>query len=232
MLKKNWRLKISKWRIDKMTGYTEQIENGNVTTGKDFLKLCTRAFGVAMDMIEKPLSVPTPTHFEPNPYYKEKYDKAVEVRNKYRQMTFEEAKKDIIKKHNAEITQTKKFLEKYKLEDEKYKKVRDEIKEWIPPTPQYEALKNFALDQIDLSMNTYLYNSLEKELNKELDISDDAVWKYINNMNASCEKNVGEAYEQWQKDLKRTAEKNTWMRQLLESLDNFEYADSDKDIER
>ena len=215
-----------------MTGYTEQIENGNVTTGKDFLKLCTRAFGVAMDMIEKPLSVPTPTHFEPNPYYKEKYDKAVEVRNKYRQMTFEEAKQDIIKKHNAEITQTKKFLEKYNLEDEKYKKVRDEIKEWIPPTPQYEALKNFALDQIDLSMNTYLYNSLEKELNKELDISDDAVWKYINNMNASCEKNVGEAYEQWQKDLKRTAEKNTWMRQLLESLDNFEYADSDKDIER
>lgn len=232
MSKKNQRLKISKWRIDKMTGYTEQIENGNVTTGKDFLKLCTRAFGVAMDMIEKPLSVPTPTHFEPNPYYKEKYDKAVEVRNKYRQMTFEEAKQDIIKKHNAEITQTKKFLEKYKLEDEKYKKVRDEIKEWIPPTPQYEALKNFALDQIDLSMNTYLYNSLEKELNKELDISDDAVWKYINNMNASCEKNVGEAYEQWQKDLKRTAEKNTWMRQLLESLDNFEYADSDKDIER
>ena len=214
MLKKNWRLKISKWRIDKMTDYTEQIENGNVTTGKDFLKLCTRAFCVAMDMIEKPLSVPTPTHFEPNPYYKEKYDKAVEVRNKYRQMTFEEAKQDIIK-------------------DEKYKKVRDEIKEWIPPTPQYEALKNFALDQIDLSMNTYLYNSLEKELNKELDISDDAVWKYINNMNASCEKNVGEAYEQWQKDLKRTAEKNTWMRQFLESLDSMEHDDmTEENIER
>lgn len=232
MSKKNWRLKISKWRIDKMTGYTEQIENGNVTTGKDFLKLCTRAFGVAMDMMEKPLTVPTPTQFEPNPYYKQKYDKAVEVRDKWRQMTFDEAKQEMIEKHNAEITQIKKFLEKYKLEDEKYKKVRDEIKEWIPPTPQHEALKNFALDQIDLSMNTYLYNSLEKELNKELDISDDTVWKYINNMNASCEKNVGEAYEQWQKDLKRTAEKNTWMRQLLESLDNFEYADSDKDIER
>lgn len=215
-----------------MTGYTAQIENGNITTGKDFLKLCTRAFGIAMDMREKPLSVPTPTQFEPDPYYKQKYDKAVEVRNKWKQMTFDEAKQKIIEKYNTEITQAKKSLEKYKLEDEKYKKVRDEIKEWIPPTPQHKALKNFALDQIDLSMNTYLYNSLEKELNKELDISDDAVWKYINNMNASCEKNVGEAYEQWQKDLKRTAEKNTWMRQLLESLDNFEYADSDKDIER
>lgn len=29
-----------------MTGYTAQIENGNITTGKDFLKLCTRAFGM------------------------------------------------------------------------------------------------------------------------------------------------------------------------------------------
>lgn len=35
-----------------MTGYTAQIENGNITTGKDFLKLCTRTFGIAMDMRE------------------------------------------------------------------------------------------------------------------------------------------------------------------------------------
>lgn len=52
MSKKNQRLKILKWRIDKMTGYTAQIENGNITTGKDFLKLCTRTFGIAMDMRE------------------------------------------------------------------------------------------------------------------------------------------------------------------------------------
>lgn len=88
-----------------MTGYTAQIENGNITTGKDFLKFCTRAFGIAMDMREKPLSVPTPTQFEPDPYYKQKYDKAVEVRNKWKQMTFDEAKQKIIEKYNTEITQ-------------------------------------------------------------------------------------------------------------------------------
>lgn len=190
-----------------MTGYTTQIENGNITTGKDFLKLCTRAFGIAMDMREKPLSVPTPTQFEPDPYYKQKYDKAVEVRNKWKQMTFDEAKQKIIEKYNTEITQAKKSLENYKLEDEKYKKVRNEIVKWNPPTDEHKALKNFALEQIDLSMNTYIYNYLERDLNKELDISDNAVWKYINDMNASCEKNVGEAYEQWQEELKRTDEK-------------------------
>lgn len=215
-----------------MTGYTEQIENGNITTGKDFLKICTRAFGVANSLIEKPLSVPTPTHFEPNPYYKEEYDKAVEVRNKWKQMTFDEAKQKIIEKYNTEITQAKKSLENYKLEDEKYKKVRNEIVKWNPPTDEHKALKNFALEQIDLSMNTYIYNYLERDLNKELDISDNAVWKYINDMNASCEKNVGEAYEQWQEELKRTDEKNTWMQQFLESLDSLEHDDADRDAER
>lgn len=157
----------------------------------------------------------------------------MEVRDKWRQMTFDETKQEMIEKHNAKITQAKKSLEKYKLEDEKYKKVRNEIKEWNPPTDEHKALKNFALEQIDLSMNTDLYKYLEIELNKKLDISDDAVWKYINDMNASCEKNVGEAYEQWQKDLKITAEKNTWMRQFLESLDSMEHDDmTEENIER
>ena len=163
MSKKNQRLKISKWRIDKMTGYTAQIENGNITTGKDFLKLCTRAFGIAMDMRE-------------NLYQYQRQHNLNQIL--------------IINKNN------------------------------------------FALEQIDLSMNTYIYNYLERDLNKELDISDNAVWKYINDMNASCEKNVGEAYEQWQEELKRTDEKNTWMQQFLESLDSLEHDDADRDVER
>ena len=156
----------------------------------------------------------------------------MEVRNKWKQMTFDEAKQKIIEKFNTEITQAKKSLENYKLEDEKYKKVRNEIVKWNPPTDEHKALKNFALEQIDLSMNTYIYNYLERDLNKELDISDNAVWKYINDMNASCEKNVGEAYEQWQEELKRTDEKNTWMQQFLESLDSLEHDDADRDAER
>ena len=34
------------------TGYTAYIEDGDITTGKEFLKLCTRAFGVAIDQKE------------------------------------------------------------------------------------------------------------------------------------------------------------------------------------
>ena len=41
------------------TGYTAYIEDGDITTGKDFLMLCSRAFGVAIDVRDEPLSVPT-----------------------------------------------------------------------------------------------------------------------------------------------------------------------------
>ena len=39
------------------TGYTAYIEDGSITTGKEFLKLCSRAFGVAIDIKDEPLSV-------------------------------------------------------------------------------------------------------------------------------------------------------------------------------
>ena len=52
------------------TGYTAYIEDGSITTGKEFLKLCSRAFGVAIDIKDEPLSVPTPVYVEPSSYYK------------------------------------------------------------------------------------------------------------------------------------------------------------------
>ena len=70
-------------------------------------------------------------------------------------------------------------------------------------------------------MNTSYYKYLEDDLNKELDISDKAVYAYMNNINESCEKDVERAYRRWQEDLKRTVEKNLWMQQFLDSLENI-----------
>lgn len=202
------------------TGYTEYIRDGEITTGKEFLKLCTRAFGIAIDLKDNPLSVPTPTHFEPNTYYKEDYEKTAKVRDKMRQLTFEEAKQKIIDEYNENVDYAKKTLERYKTEDEKYLKVRNEVEKWIPPTTEHEELKKFALNQIDVSMNTDYYKYYEEEINKELDVSDDAVWKYIKDINEFYEKDVERAYQKWQAELKRTNDKNKWMKQFLDSLDD------------
>lgn len=203
------------------TGYTAYIQDGDITTGKDFLKLCLRNFGIAINMRDEPLSKPVPTQFKPNPYYKNDYEKTVETRNKYRQMTFEEAKKELIEKHKKDIESAKKSLDEFIAEDERYMKVRDEIEKWIPPTSEHENVKKFALNQIDISLNTDMREYCNKELNKDLDISDEAVRLYMNEINEFYENSVTRAYKDWQEELKRTADKNMWMKQFLDSLENI-----------
>lgn len=203
------------------TSYTAYIKDGDITTGKDFLKLCLRNFGIAIDMRDEPLSKPVPTQFEPNPYYKKNYEKTVETRNKYRQMTFEEARKELIEKHKKDIESARKSLDEFIAEDERYMKIRDEIEKWIPPTSKHENVKKFALNQIDISLNTDIREYYNKELNKELDISDEAVYAYMNDINEFYENDVARAYKRWQEELKRTADKSMWMKQFLDSLDNI-----------
>ena len=50
-----------------------------------------------------------------------------------------------------------------------------------------------------------------KKGDKELDISDDTVWKYINDINEFYEKDTERAYQRWQEELTRIDDKNKWM---------------------
>ena len=203
------------------TGYTSYIKDGEITSGKDFLKLCTRAFGVAVDLKDESLDVPTPNHFEPHPYYEKAYKDSLVSREKAYSMTFEEAKEDMISKFKNNKASEEKILEEYKDEDEKYLKVREEVEKWIPPTPEHENLKKFCLEQIDMSLNTDLYEWYEKDINKELDTSDDTVRKYIDYLKDQKNMQVNRAYEKYQAELKRVEEKNLWMKQFLDSLENM-----------
>ena len=203
------------------TGYTSYIKDGEITSGKEFLKLCTRAFGIAVDLKDESLDVPTPNHFEPHPYYEKAYKDSLVSREKAYSMTLEEVKEDIISKYNANKGRAEKILEEYKDEDEKYLKVREEVEKWTPPTPEHENLKKFCLEQIDMSLNTDLYEWYEKDINKELDTSDGAIRKYIDDLKDQEDEKVNRAYKKYQAELKRVEEKNLWMKQFLDSLENM-----------
>lgn len=203
------------------TGYTSYIKDGKITSGKEFLKLCTRAFGIAVDLKDESLDVPTPNHFEPHPYYEKAYKDSLMSREKAYSMTREEVKEDIISKYNDNKGRAEKILEEYKDEDEKYLKVREEVEKWIPPTPEHENLKKFCLEQIDMSLNTSLYAWCEEDINKELDTSDDTVRKYIDNLKDYADEKLKRAYKNWQEELRRVEEKNLWMKQFLDSLENM-----------
>ena len=136
-------------------------------------------------------------------------------------MTLEEAKEYMISKFKNNKISAKRCFKEYKDEDEKYLKVREEVEKWIHPTPKHENLKKFCLNQIDMSLNTDLYEWYKEEINKELDISDDAIMKYIDDLKDQEDKEVNRAYEKWKAELKRVEKKNLWMKQFLDSLENM-----------
>lgn len=203
------------------TRYTSYIKDGKITSGKEFLKLCTRAFGVAIDLKYESLDVPTPNHFEPHSYYEKAYKDSLVSREKAYNMTLEEIKEDIISKYNDNKGRAEKILEEYKDEDKNYLKVREEVEKWTPPTPEHENLKKFCLEQIDMSLNTTLYEWCEKDINKELDTSDDTIKKYIDILRDNADKKLKRAYKNWQEELRIAEEKNLWMKQFLDSLENM-----------
>lgn len=201
------------------TGYTSYIEDGDITTGKEFLKLCTRAFGIAIELKDEPLSVPTPTHFEPDLYYKSRYERALQNLDKAKKITFEEAKNKMKLSYEKRISDYKSFAENAISLSRKYEKVRKEVEDWIPPTDNHKNLKKFALDQIDMSITNQGYIDEYLEISKEeFDSSDEAVYKYIEENINFCSKEVDMAYKAWQEELQRTKEKNEWITKFYESL--------------
>ena len=144
-------------------------------------------------------------------------------REKAYSMTLEEAKEDMISKFKNNKDSAERCLKDYKNEDKKYLKVREEVKKWTPPTSEHENLKKFCLEQIDMSLNTSLYKWCEEDINKELDTSDDAIRKYIDDLKNQEDRKVSRAYEKYKAELKRVEEKNLWMEHFLNSLEDTKW---------
>lgn len=201
------------------TGYTAYIEDGDITTGKEFLKLCTRAFGIAIDQKDEPLSVPTQTKFEPNNYYKEKYDKALLALEQAKKITFDEAKNQMWIAYEKRIADYKSYADREISMNNKYEKVRREVNDWNPPTEEHNGLKKFALEQIDMCMTKQKYiDEYIAKSNELFDGSDEAVHQYMIDNIEMCQEEVDRAYESWQEELNRAKSKNKWMKQFLDSL--------------
>lgn len=201
------------------TGYTAGIEDGRITTGKDFLKLCTRAFGVAIDLRDEPLSVPTPIEIKPDTYYKDRIDEEKTKLEKYKKISFEDAKAEMIRSYADRVNSYKAMAKNSIEKNEQYAKVRAEVKAWNPPTEEHCNLKNFALEQIDMCVvkqewiDEWLQQAKEK-----LDDSDEAVERYIvEQIEYHCQ-SVKRAEENWKAELKRVEDRNAWMEKFLGSL--------------
>lgn len=205
------------------TGYTAFIEDGDITTGREFLLLCSRNFGVAIDVRDEPLSVPTPTKFEPDPYYKKSYEDAVKELEEAETLTFDTAKLRRQSEFEKKIKRAREIAAKMAEMNQRYQKVRREVELWIPPTDDHSGIKRFALEQIDMCVkqNNDMFEYYQKILNVPFDDSDEAVRTYMQENIASCEDSARRAKERYEEEIQRANEKTEFMQSFISSLENL-----------
>lgn len=202
------------------TGYTQKILNGEVNTGKDFLKVCAIAFCIAG---REGWSLEDVKNLKPHDYYKNLCGEYYCEQQRLRNMSKDELKVRMLLEHNEEIEFDKKALLRCENENKKLIKVRKEIKKWKCPAA-YINLKEFALNQIDISMNSDELINLYKErinLNQTLDASDEAVDTWYKSKMQELTDNWDYASKKYEEEIDRANQQKEWVGQLLEDLENL-----------
>ena len=196
------------------TGYTCFIEDGDITNGRDFILLCTRAFGIAMDIREEPLTVPTPKVFEPDvKYHTDCLNKAIEEKTRLTEMTIEEWHLECVKDREKRIAEAKKHYEDDLELDKKYLKIKHEVEEWNAPDDCKE-IKKFALEQIKISRPD-LSHAHEWLVLAEQEIDEDE--RFDAHMK-SIERDITYHQEHIAEEIKRAEERTQFMKELCDSL--------------
>ena len=204
------------------TGYTAYIEDGDITTGKDFLMLCSRAFGVAIDVRDEPLSVPTPTHFEPDPYYQKRYEDSVKELQVVKNMSFTEARDHMRAEHTSRVERAKRQLKMMEEINKKYENVSRQVEAWVPPSDEHNGIKEFALKQIDMCVYTpMMFDAYRDDVTSELDESDEAVQKYMDELIKLSEDDVKRAKERYEAEVERAKQRTSFMQAFIESLEDM-----------
>lgn len=209
------------------TGYTSRIINGEITTGKDFLIQCLRAFGYCISQRDMPLDVP--------PVRNISYSSDIERKK----MLIECTKKEIeqyesmrgnipmllakrLEIHNQIVGTYTLAFERAKENDAKLSDVLAQVEAWVPPTYQHKKIKDFAIDQIKMSMECDEIQNLLMRNVEPFDSSDDATAQWLEDQLDYFKKRL----EQYETDItnikKAEQEANDFLDTFYESVGNMD----------
>lgn len=199
------------------TGYTCFIEDGEITTAKEFIMLCARAFGACISMRDEPLSKPIPEKFEADTHYQKWLDNAKRDLEKYRAMTMEEVHAQVEEEYQKRIKERKKAEERDKRIYDAYLSVLDGVKRWNPPTPEHQGVKDFAIEQIKMCMDDM--DGVRKYRSEPIRKPTDSEW--IMSKIESCINNIRRYEESAAEERERNKSRNKWLKDLRDSLENL-----------
>ena len=174
--------------------YTTFIEQGKINNARDFMKLCLRNFGIMQEHYQDPLSLESVLEKNFDVETNSNYQRYVKFLN----YEYESLKKYIRQQDDKEsydiaftefvagieksIADYKKAIVKHTNENKMYEKYIEKIQKWNC-SPQYENIKNFAIQQCTNALNDVsFYTNQIKRYEDELSNPKDSFDKYLRDM--------------------------------------------------
>lgn len=155
--------------------YTTFIEKGEITNARDFMKLCLRNFGIMQEHYQDPISLESvleknfdiETNSSYQHYVQNLDDEYQRLKELIHQQEDEESLNIAYDKYVADINKSisdyKKAMVKCIEKNKVYEKYIKEIQKW-DCSPQYENIKNFAIEQCTSALNNI--SSYDKEIKR------------------------------------------------------------------
>jgi hypothetical protein len=135
------------------TGYTCGVQDGQITTLRDYALTCARAFGALITMRDEPSDTPIPERFEPNTeYYDTKIATAQKMLEELPKLT--DAECDAMAAtafSEAASDYTKRQIEKSQ-QKVRYEEMLQRVERWQVPE-ELDGLKDFMASQLRESIS-------------------------------------------------------------------------------
>lgn len=196
------------------TGYTADVQSGKVTDFKTFALRCARAMGALILMRDDAMDAPIPDEFKPDT---EMYDRmeadARDTLGMLDALTPEDAQKKADAEFESLSQEHNKAMAKRREEKKRYEAMYAKVLEWQPPTSDHKGFKDFMAEQllssIDSDCEGYERYAPRRKTAKQ----------WMADARAAAIRNLESAASERMAEIKRTADRNRWVKQLRESLE-------------
>lgn len=194
------------------TGYTAAIADD--ITFNDFVMSCARGMGALVMMRDEPMDAPIPERFEPSDYHIKKIAEAITIIDRLAGMTEDEAEQAASDTYEAAIAAQAAAIHRNDTLREKYRAMLAKVEAWQSPSADHDEFKKFMVEQIMDSIdfdcdNRYYRGQKHTKLTGA---------KWLAQEKAKARKDIAYHEAENAKEIERTEARNTWLRQLRESL--------------
>jgi len=194
------------------TGYTSKLHDGPQPF-EDFVMMCARAMGACVTMREQSLSTPIPEEFEPSDYYARRVEEALAGLAEAEAWSPDVAAAKAADDFERRRASREQINSRSIAMRDRYQEMLTAVEAWTPPTSGHVGLKTFMVEQISESMK---FDCGEMGPTDPCLSGPEFKAQRIAEMSAELHR-AAEAHEN---ELRRTRERNEWIRALRASLES------------